>query len=577
MIKRADPSESLPPVAAEYIRAVVGKIGYTRRVRREVFQELVDHFTDALRSCGDERERAERARGLVEEFGDPKMLARMIRRGKKRCRPLWKKAIVRFWQAIGCTIAAMILYVLWQFTGQPTISVDYLARFNRFARPDIREEDNAWPYLERAMALYVPIDPNNKSRDGDLMEKVSRYFYLYTPADEFTDGERSAVDKWARRNEPAWQEFLAAGRKPYCWHELKTADGSTQMISVLAPSLHSLRQLARAGIWRAETEARQGKLHQAVEDSLAVIRVGDRLNYAVLVEGLVGISMKSTGHNCLRNLLSDYRFSSVQLAALQHQLEEIGEGGDFWMAMEAERLGSLDVVQRVFTEGGLGGGHIIPQRLVAFSMDTGSSLVERPAILALGVLHVGRDETVRFINDYFDRAKGETRLTPWQRKQEPETSEQFILRAQSRGLLYQARYAFPLMFLPDLATATDLNCQAKASHRATVASIALLRWRKDKGQFPQRLDELVGGGYLSSLPADPYSDGPLKYRRTEGGFILYSIGENFKDDGGDPNAPGAHMGYRTPLDIVYWPPPKPRKVAPETRPQPEECCEKEHE
>jgi hypothetical protein len=133
------------------------------------------------------------------------------------------------------------------------------------------------------------------------------------------------------------------------------------------------------------------------------------------------------------------------------------------------------------------------------------------------------------------------------------------------------------MFLPDLATATDLNCQAKASHRATVASIALLRWRKDKGQFPQRLDELVGGGYLSSLPADPYSDGPLKYRRTEGGFILYSIGENFKDDGGDPNAPGAHMGYRTPLDIVYWPPPKPRKVAPETRPQPEECCEKEHE
>ena len=39
--------------------------------------------------------------------------------------------------------------------------------------------------------------------------------------------------------------------------------------------------------------------------------------------------------------------------------------------------------------------------------------------------------------------------------------------------------------------------------------------------------------YLSQVPEDPYGDGPLIYRRTEGEFILYSVGADGEDDGGE--------------------------------------------
>jgi hypothetical protein len=51
------------------------------------------------------------------------------------------------------------------------------------------------------------------------------------------------------------------------------------------------------------------------------------------------------------------------------------------------------------------------------------------------------------------------------------------------------------------------------------------------------LDELVPD-FLASVPTD-YMDGQLlRYRRNpDGTFLLYSIGENGKDDGGNPAFP----------------------------------------
>ena len=36
----------------------------------------------------------------------------------------------------------------------------------------------------------------------------------------------------------------------------------------------------------------------------------------------------------------------------------------------------------------------------------------------------------------------------------------------------------------------------------------------------------------STLPSDPFSGKPLRYRASAQGFVLYNVGENGKDDGG---------------------------------------------
>ena len=56
--------------------------------------------------------------------------------------------------------------------------------------------------------------------------------------------------------------------------------------------------------------------------------------------------------------------------------------------------------------------------------------------------------------------------------------------------------------------------------------IAALAYRNSHGSFPAALAD------LGAVPNDPFSKKPLHYRLTGEGFVLYSVGWNRKDDGG---------------------------------------------
>ena len=97
--KSNDPS-NLPDCVNEYITSVIKKVRYRRKVRQEVQQELTDHFADALADCESESEKQQFAEEIIADFGDTGLLAKLIRRAKKRCRPLWKKAMIRTGQVM---------------------------------------------------------------------------------------------------------------------------------------------------------------------------------------------------------------------------------------------------------------------------------------------------------------------------------------------------------------------------------------------------------------------------------------------------------------------------------------------
>ena len=56
----------------------------------------------------------------------------------------------------------------------------------------------------------------------------------------------------------------------------------------------------------------------------------------------------------------------------------------------------------------------------------------------------------------------------------------------------------------------------------------------ENGGYPENLEELLNKGYIKKLPIDPYSDKPMVYQNTGTDFKLYSVGENFVDNGGEP-------------------------------------------
>ncbi|MCA1595746.1 MAG: hypothetical protein LC772_04910, partial [Chloroflexi bacterium] len=63
-------------------------------------------------------------------------------------------------------------------------------------------------------------------------------------------------------------------------------------------------------------------------------------------------------------------------------------------------------------------------------------------------------------------------------------------------------------------------------------SLALRAYRLEHGHYPARLDEMVPE-ILKRVPTDPFAAGqPLRYHRSDGACILYSVGPDGKDDGG---------------------------------------------
>jgi hypothetical protein len=70
-----------------------------------------------------------------------------------------------------------------------------------------------------------------------------------------------------------------------------------------------------------------------------------------------------------------------------------------------------------------------------------------------------------------------------------------------------------------------------AELRMTRAGLALLEYKRAHGAFPETLAALG----LREL-IDPFADQPLHYRPEGEGFVIYSIGEDGKDNGGTPRA-----------------------------------------
>jgi hypothetical protein len=82
---------------------------------------------------------------------------------------------------------------------------------------------------------------------------------------------------------------------------------------------------------------------------------------------------------------------------------------------------------------------------------------------------------------------------------------------------------------PALSRIQEIHCRAAADIRVTRTGLALLHYRDSHGGFPATLDALG----LRDV-SDPFTGKPLLYRVEDKGFVLYSVGEDLKDNGGTP-------------------------------------------
>ena len=555
--------QNLPPSAAVFIGRVIKKMRYRKKVAQDVQAELVAHFEDGLKECPTDQEKEQAALKLIADFGDIKLLGLLLRRAKKRCRPLWRTVVARTLQAVGILLLSFILYAVWFSTGKPVISVDYTALLNKMNRPELRDEDNAWPSYKKAISLYVepadfePDDPNFETLASSAGSRAEHREFA-----DLAENEKQKIAEWVQLNQPAWKGFETAAAKSYCYREYThdPNDKERWLLSIMLPHLGDIRKLARVGIWRSRIAAEQGRIRQALDDSIAVARAGNHWQgKGTLIEQLVGTAMTRMACKEIVSTLDAHDSPPDLLEQTYRQLAGVYPNGFKTMNIEGERLLFMDTVQHVFTKGGLGGGHLIPGAwsiLVdepIYSLEGRNKTLFMPLHAAESMIHARRNKTIAVANHFYARLENYAKITPHQRRAANiETADDMI------NALPQYRFFLFQMLVPALDRVAEIGFRGKASYQAILTILALKRWQVEKGQYPDNLNELLTAGSLDELPMDPYSDSPLVYKKTNCNFTLYSLGPNFKDDDGQPGKTkkGRLTDWSENGDTVFWPVPK---------------------
>ena len=526
---------NLPTSAAEFIRHVIRKMRYRKKVRRDVQAELAAHFEDELKDFKSDAEREQKARQLIGEFGDVKLLAILLRRAKKRCRPLWRKVLVRSFQAVG----VVILYILICFAplvlGRPKVSVNYADWLNERSRAGRAESQNAYPYYKQAVEASV------KMPDVLIKSKVK------WPAD-FNDTEMQQLLRWINDNKEAFDFLIEGTRKAHYWAVYQRTETALIEGGIFDDSLKDLsgyRQVARALNWRSRYKAYKGDVESALDDCVSLVKFGrHQQGKGLLIEQLVGVAIENRAHGSISMIVEEVDVPADTLKNLQEQVQtEFARPHDV-INLDGEKAFLYDYIQRSFTDDGKGSGRMLA-RGAPLAVGDWKTGLWRFATLS----YPDRREVTAKVDQYYELAEQLLDETPLQLERTDESEKLGEIAGKS-------------FLMKILAPAHDriVNiCWRVKTHRiAVLTMLALARYEKEKSEYPESLDVLVELGYLKETPNDPYSDSSLVYKKTDESFILYSFGENLSDDGGRVarRDDGRIKPWASEGDWIFWPVPE---------------------
>ncbi len=416
--------------------------------------------------------------------------------------------------------------------GVPNPKVDYVAKINELARAGRDETLNAAPFYQKAFELYV-------EGGEELMTTLSRRPRPVSLS-ELSDKEQSLLRQWVQSNSQALSQLELGTKKPYYWLQRSSKDGIAMEIPL--PELNEVRQLSRAITWRAKLNAAQGNIDKAEADVITCYRFGLHVtDTPFLVEQLVGVALRAFAARTAFIILDRTEMGQTSMKSLQRQIEQLSTDESYIPDMGAEKFLMLDIIQRVFTDDGKGDGRISTSaEILSMIHDYTTPTLSQEEIRSFPELQLQRRQTTEAVENLYEYFDFVGQKSPWQWKNEQINPDKGIEKITEGN-------AFVQTFCPAYVRVTQIFARRRAETDALITTLALFRYKADKGQLPEKLDELVSAGYLNALPTDPFSGGPFVYKRIGDDFMLYSFGIDCDDDG------GTHNRSWDKDDQVFWP------------------------
>jgi hypothetical protein len=280
---------------------------------------------------------------------------------------------------------------------------------------------------------------------------------------------------------------------------------SDDFIGTMVPHVQDVREfcfaLRAAAVWQAH----QANFEQAVQDVRASVHASRPLRHEpFLVSHLVRLAALNEACGTMERIVAQGQPSPKLLESAQKVFADEDVIDGWYDALAGERAGIHQVFQSIAE------GKLAPATIpisMGFRRRWHNDITDHFTALSARASHI-------WMLEHFT-AKLATRDLP--AKERRQRLDDLQKDADNAPALARALLVTPWrgMFEPPFRT------QAKLS--ATVAALAVERFRLKHQRWPDTLDELVPE-FIERVPLDPYDDRPLRLRAAKDGVVIYSVG-----------------------------------------------------
>jgi len=311
-------------------------------------------------------------------------------------------------------------------------------------------------------------------------------------------------------------EICVAAARPRAQFPIDYNHGALEAFGVL-DHLGNLKLVQLNLKLRCAAHLAAGETDAAFADATNAVNVAELLREEpLLISQLVRFAQGILAVRTLWEGLAEHRWTDAQLAAFQERLGRLDYMHGLILAFEGERIVSIMALDEAIT-GPPGSGHA-------------SGILRRVRMgLPLGWLRQNQVALARMYTSLLKALRAEVNDTS------PARFPTSVVRAGAERFEHRSGSVFTVLaklLIPALASAEAKAAKNQTTIQLAITACALERHRLAHSSYPETLDQLVPA-FLPKLPLDPMTGQPFHYRRTgDGWFLLYSVGEDGKDDGG---------------------------------------------
>jgi hypothetical protein len=351
---------------------------------------------------------------------------------------------------------------------------------------------------------------------------------------------------WLDHNSKPLAAVETALQRPKWYLPIVASTDSELLIAEPLPVVQSMRSIAWALSARALLAVHEGRMDAAARDLLTSHRLARSVAHGhFLIDALVGYAIEAITCSADAKMLQSGKLTEKQSAGFAQALAQLPRLRAMSEIVNfTERCVALDAILYLARNG--------PQALKELTDLSASGGMKILQVIQKSYALIDWNIPLQMVNEEFDRVHASmTRPSHKERKiafaefdkrlQQQQTelmNPKFAMELTKGGKVNRSKLSRAMgtiviaLFLPAVQQSRAAEDRNVSRFQLTRIAVALERYREGNGRFPEKLADLQPR-FFKKIPADPYSGKPLIYRRSKSGYILYAVGENVQDDGGN--------------------------------------------